>query len=137
MFEHYQKKENYLSHIKSDVKEFNPIYKIICLKFNKIKTLSDCLCKYRVVDTAWQANKKNKNDNIHKNEVQDTRWSDEYWQVQISCKYYRISYYIKINLTKNNHSKIYDKKTIISRKNFSIERKKIGWNQSINKEIGL
>ena len=24
---------------------------------------------------------KNKNDNIHKNEVQDIRWSDEYWQV--------------------------------------------------------
>ena len=23
----------------------------------------------------------NKNDNIHKNEVQDIRWSDEYWQV--------------------------------------------------------
>ena len=23
----------------------------------------------------------NKNDNIHKNEVQDNRWSDKYWQV--------------------------------------------------------
>ncbi len=25
--------------------------------------------------------KKNKNDKIHKNEAQDIRWSDEYWQV--------------------------------------------------------
>ena len=40
---------------------------------------------------------KNKNDDNHKNEVQDVRCSDEYW-VEISCKYYRISYYIKINL---------------------------------------
>ena len=23
----------------------------------------------------------NKNDNIHKNEVQEIRWSDDYWQI--------------------------------------------------------
>ena len=27
--------------------------------------------------------KKNKNDNIHKNEVQQIRWSDEYWQYRV------------------------------------------------------
>ena len=27
--------------------------------------------------------KDNKDDNIHKNEVQDIRWSDEYWQVDV------------------------------------------------------
>ena len=38
---------------------------------------------------------KNKNDNIHKNEVQQIR---RILTIYISCKYYRISYYIKINL---------------------------------------
>ena len=31
-------------------------------------------------DKAKMCNR-NKNDNIQKNEVQDIRWSDEYWQV--------------------------------------------------------
>ena len=35
----------------------------------------------------------NKNDNIHKNEVQGIRWSDEYWQVddQTIVKKYRLA----------------------------------------------
>ena len=27
----------------------------------------------------------NKNDNIHKNEVQQIRWSDEYWQYRVAA----------------------------------------------------
>ncbi len=50
-------------------------------------------------NATWNYSNLNKNDNNYKNEVQDIRWSDEYWQVENSCKYYRISYYIKINLT--------------------------------------
>ena len=34
--------------------------------------------------------KRKKNDNIHKNEVQDNRRSDEYWLDKISCKYYKL-----------------------------------------------
>ena len=35
---------------------------------------------------------KNKNDNIHKNEVQQIRWADEYWQyrVAVNIKEYHI-----------------------------------------------
>ena len=43
--------------------------------------------------------------------------SDEHSQIQSSCKNYRMSYYIKINLPKNHHSKIHDDKAIISCKN--------------------
>ncbi len=35
--------------------------------------------------------------------------------VKYSCKYYRISYYIKINLPKNHDSKIHDCKAFMSR----------------------
>ncbi len=28
---------------------------------------------------------KNKNENIHKNEVQQIRWSDEYWQYRVAA----------------------------------------------------
>ncbi len=31
----------------------------------------------------WHKYKKNKNDNMHKNEVQQIRWSDEYWQYRV------------------------------------------------------
>ena len=44
----------------------------------------------------------------HKNEVKDIRWSDKYWQVYICCKYYRISYYIKINHVKNQYYKRFE-----------------------------
>ncbi len=29
--------------------------------------------------------KKNKNDNIHKNEVKQIRWSDEYWKYRVAA----------------------------------------------------
>ena len=50
--------------------------------------------------------KNNKNDNIHKNEF---KVSDDYTNInkyKISCKYYRISYYIKINLTTSHYYKL-------------------------------
>ncbi len=28
---------------------------------------------------------KNKNDNIHKNKVQQIRWSDEYWKYKVAA----------------------------------------------------
>ena len=46
----------------------------------------------------WTIYTTNKNDNIFINKVQEIRWFNEYKQIQSSCKYYRISYYIKINL---------------------------------------
>ena len=59
----------------------------------------------------------NKNKNIHKSEAQEIRRSDVYWQIYriaASCKYYWISYHIKMYLTKDQHSKIHDSKAIVS-----------------------
>ena len=55
----------------------------------------------------------NKNDNIHKSEVQDEQTNTD----KYSCKYYRISQYIKINLPQTHYSKIHKEKAIISCKN--------------------
>ena len=59
--------------------------------------------------------------------------SDDYWQIKSNSKYYRISYWFKINLIKNHHYKIHDDKaTIMSKINmfknhteFEIDRKSI------------
>ncbi len=37
------------------------------------------------LDTFILILKKNKNDNINKNEVQQIRWSDEYWQYTLAA----------------------------------------------------
>ena len=52
--------------------------------------------------------KKNKNDNIHKNEVQQIRWSDEYWQYRVAANI--IEY-------QNNLPKFMEKKQLFHVKN--------------------
>ena len=51
---------------------------------------------------------KNKNDNIHKNEVQQIRWSDEYSQYRVAAN---------ITEYQNQSSKIHGERVIISCKN--------------------
>ncbi len=50
----------------------------------------------------------------------------------ISYKYYRISYYIKINLKENHYSKSFDDKAIISCKKLQLEEKK--WLKSVHNQ---
>ncbi len=53
----------------------------------------------------WQVNK---NDNIHKNEVQQIRWSDEYWQYRVAAN---------ITEYQNNLLKFMEKKQLFHVKN--------------------
>ena len=50
----------------------------------------------------------NKNDNIHKNKVQQIRWSDEYWQYRVAAN--TIEY-------QNNLLKFMEKKQLFQVKN--------------------
>ena len=52
--------------------------------------------------------KENKNDNIHKNKVQQIRWSDEYWQYRVAANI--IEY-------QNNLPKFIEKKQLFHVKN--------------------
>ena len=50
----------------------------------------------------------NKNDNIHKNDVQQIRWSDEYWQYRVAAN---------ITEYQNNLPKFMEKKQLFHVKN--------------------
>ena len=51
---------------------------------------------------------KNKNDKIHKNEVQQSRWSDEYWQYRVAAN---------ITEYQNNLPKFMEKRQLFNVKN--------------------
>ena len=51
---------------------------------------------------------KNKNDNIHKNEVQQITWSDEYWQCTVAAN---------ITEYQNNLPKFMEKRQLVHVKN--------------------